>query len=254
LLAVTSLLLIITLSLLITRIASVALVHTGLGREAARFQARSAFSGVGFTTREAEDVVGHPVRRRIVMGLMLVGNVGIVTAVASLMLSFLGAGSQVGPVTKIAVLTAGVVGLGWAATSQWLDRQLCRVISRALRRFTSIDVRDFARLLHLRGEYGISELRVEAEDWLAGRRLGDADLVREGILVLGVECPGGHFIGAPGPDLEIRAGDLLSLYGRAECIGELDVRTQGGGAESSRRGAVERHRAIEARERASASR
>jgi hypothetical protein len=44
--AVVSLLLIIALSLLITRIASVAFVHTGLSREVARFQARSAFSGV----------------------------------------------------------------------------------------------------------------------------------------------------------------------------------------------------------------
>ena len=61
-LAVVSLLLIITLSLLMTRIASVALVHTGLSREVARFQARSAFSGVGFTTSEAESVVAHPVR------------------------------------------------------------------------------------------------------------------------------------------------------------------------------------------------
>ena len=73
-----SLLLVLGISMVLTRVAAVALVHTGLGREAARFQARSAFTGVGFTTSEAEQVVGHPVRRRIVMWLMLVGSVGIV--------------------------------------------------------------------------------------------------------------------------------------------------------------------------------
>ena len=55
-LPIVSILVIVGLSLLVTRIASVALVHTGLGREAARFQARSAFTGVGFTTSESETI------------------------------------------------------------------------------------------------------------------------------------------------------------------------------------------------------
>ena len=55
------------LSLFITRLATIALTYTGLSREAARFQARSAFTGTGFTTSEAERVVDHPVRRRIIM-------------------------------------------------------------------------------------------------------------------------------------------------------------------------------------------
>jgi hypothetical protein len=59
-----ALLTVLVLSLLITRVATVALTMTGLSQEAARFQARSAFTGTGFTTKEAEDVVNHPVRRR----------------------------------------------------------------------------------------------------------------------------------------------------------------------------------------------
>jgi hypothetical protein len=57
--AVVSLLTVITVSVLITRIATVALSHTGLSRESARFQARSAFTGVGFTTSESEKAVNH---------------------------------------------------------------------------------------------------------------------------------------------------------------------------------------------------
>ena len=87
-LAIVSLLVIVTLSLLVTRTAAVALTYTGLSHEAARFQARSAFSGVGYTTSEAEDVVNHPVRRRIVMNLMLLGNAGFVTVASSLILTF----------------------------------------------------------------------------------------------------------------------------------------------------------------------
>ncbi len=54
-----SLLITLAVSLIVTRIAAVALMSTGLSREAARFKARSAFSGVGFTTSEAETIVYH---------------------------------------------------------------------------------------------------------------------------------------------------------------------------------------------------
>jgi len=55
---------ILALSLVITRVATVALTMTGLSRQVARFQARSALTGTGFTTSEAETVVNHPVRRQ----------------------------------------------------------------------------------------------------------------------------------------------------------------------------------------------
>ena len=51
--AVVSVLFILAVSLLITRIATVALQLTGLSKANARFQARSAFTGVGYTTSEA---------------------------------------------------------------------------------------------------------------------------------------------------------------------------------------------------------
>ncbi len=82
--AILTLLIVLALSLVVTRVATVALTATGLSREAARFQARSAFSGAGFTTKESESVVRHPVRRRIIMWLMLAGNAGIAAAMATL--------------------------------------------------------------------------------------------------------------------------------------------------------------------------
>ncbi len=75
-----SILIVLVISLLVVRVATVALTLTGMSQQMAKFQARSAFTGAGFTTSESENVVGHPVRRRIIMLLMLVGNAGIVTA------------------------------------------------------------------------------------------------------------------------------------------------------------------------------
>ena len=238
---IVSILVILSLSLLVTRIASVALVHTGLGREAARFQARSAFTGVGFTTSESETIVGHPVRRRIVAALMLVGNVGIVTAMSSVMLSFLGMGEARPISLQLGVLAAGLIFLIWFSSSEWVDRYLSRLISWALARYTSMDTRDFARLLHLREDYGVTELSVDDGDWLAGRVLSESRLADEGVLVLGVECPGGHFIGAPTADTEIRGGDRLILYGPVPRIRELDERVAGADGNRAHEDACAQH-------------
>ena len=82
-----SIFIIIGVSYLIVRIATVALTLTGMDEEKARFQALSAFTGTGFTTTEAEIVVKHPVRRKIVMTLMVLGNAGLASVIASLILS-----------------------------------------------------------------------------------------------------------------------------------------------------------------------
>ena len=152
---------------------TVALTVTGMSREVARFQARSAFFGVGFTTGEAEAVVGHPVRRRIIMWLILLGNAGVVTTTGTLLISFAGGQDQL---ESVAVLLAGVVVLGALAMSRPVDRVLTRVIRRALRRWTDLDVRDYAGLLELGEGYAVAELEVEDGDWIAGRELGELTL------------------------------------------------------------------------------
>lgn len=52
-----TLIFVIALSMLITKIAAIALTQTGMERDRARFQARSAFTGAGFTTSESEMVM-----------------------------------------------------------------------------------------------------------------------------------------------------------------------------------------------------
>jgi len=65
---------------------------TGLSKEVASFQAQSAFSGTGFTTNESEYVVSHPARRKIIRILIFLGSAGITSAMATLVLTFLGTG------------------------------------------------------------------------------------------------------------------------------------------------------------------
>jgi hypothetical protein len=229
LLPVLSLLLVIVVSLLVVRIATVALVHTGLSHQLARFQARSAFTGAGFTTSESEKVTHHPVRRRIILLLMLLGNAGIVTAMSSLMLSFLSIDNSGSSTVGIRVLTiaAGIAALWGVAHSGWIDRHLTRLIEWSLKRWTDLDVRDYSGLLHLAGGYAVVELEVEPEDWMAKRQLQRLKLSDEGVLILGVERPGGHYVGAPRGSTRLEPGDTVIMYGPRESIVNLDERRAG---------------------------
>src|SRR4051812_27000345 len=110
--ALASFLFVVAVSLLIERVATVALALTGLSRDAARFQARSAFTGTGFTTQESEQVVMHPARRRVLEGLMLVRSIGVLTAVSSLVISFLDTANTADQATRAAWFVAGLAVLG----------------------------------------------------------------------------------------------------------------------------------------------
>lgn len=153
--ALVSLFIALIASLLAVRVAPVALTITGISQQLARFQARSAFTGAGFTTNESESVIAHPVRRRVIMFmlLMLLGNAGIVSVISTLVLSMSqaqedGSWSQ-SLWFRLTLLIVGVAALWTVAHSQWLDRKMSRVIAWALRRWTKLEVRDYAGLLHL---------------------------------------------------------------------------------------------------------
>lgn len=94
--AAISLFVVLSLSVFIIRIASVALRLTVIEDSIAKFQALSAFSGTGFTSRESEYIVNYPVRRRIITILIVIGNLGLVTVFATIvrLLSIPGAKSM----------------------------------------------------------------------------------------------------------------------------------------------------------------
>lgn len=222
-----SLIVIVFLSVVITRVATIALVHTGLSKESAKFQSRSALSGAGFTTNESEKVVNHPVRRRIIMLLMLIGNAGLVTMMSSLILTFVVAETRNTMIISVAIIVLGISLIWWVGHSQSVDRLFSRVIAGALKRYTSLDIRDFSALLHLSNDYRIVELYVKEEDWIANRTIKELNLNEEGILVLGIQREKKNFIGAPSPLERILTDDVLTIYGTSASCEMLDERMKG---------------------------
>jgi len=219
------------LSVIMVRFAGVSLVLTGVSKDLARFQAMSAFTGSGFTTKESEDIVNHPVRRRIVMHLMLLGNVGVVVAISSVVATLLdtkNAGQFYDRTwVRVALLATGVAILGLIASSRQLEQLMWRLNTWALKRWTQLDVTDYTSLLRLAHDYVVSELSVGEDDWLAGRSLAELQLASEGVLVLGIERADGHYVGAPRGQTTVQAGDSLILYSRQETLVDLHARRAG---------------------------
>jgi hypothetical protein len=206
---------------LILRVGTAALVVTGLSRDVARFQVRSAFFGVGFTTSEAEAIVNHPVRRKIVSTLMLLGAVGITSIIGSVVLTLARSGdSLVGPIVGL-VLGLGVLWLLW--TWKALDRAVVGGIESLLRRYTHLDTHDYAALLRVSGDWAVRAFDVRAGDGLDGRPLEQLD----GVVVLGIERADGSYEGAPAPGAALRAGDTLTVYGRNELLERLSDTVSG---------------------------
>lgn len=245
-LAIGSLLAIITISIIITRVATVMLTATGLSRDIARFQARSAFSGAGFTTNESESVVNHPVRRRIVLQLMLLGAAGVVTSLTSLLLSFTNA-NEGETANRLLVLVGGLVALRLFAGSQLVDRALTRLTEWALRHYTSLNVRDYDKLLHISDDFTVAEVEPRQGDWLAGRRLDELRLRDEGVIVLGIYRRNGDYVGVPVGSTKVLPGDRLVVYGEDDVVIGLAERPAGGAGDAAHEQAVKMYRARKSR-------
>ena len=228
--AVITLVATLIISLLVTRIGAVALSLTGLSQDAARFQARSAYTGVGFTTLESEQVVNHPVRRRVLMFLMLTGNVGIAVVIASMMATFVQQ-DQTGTANTMWVrafgLTVALFALWVIGTQKFVDQTIEKIIEWALRTWTTIDVTDYVSLLHLANGYVVFEIKVNEGDWVADQPLAESKLTAEGVLVLGIHRANGKYLGSPNGNTQVEVGDVLSVYGLNERLEELDIRKKG---------------------------
>lgn len=233
--------LVIVASVTATRVATVALTLTGMSDQSARFQARSALSGSGFTTAESESVVNHPARRRIIMLLMLVGSAGLVTAVATLSITFVGQESDTNA-SRLVVLILGCLLLLLIIRSNLVDRAMSRIFTRLLTRFTDLELQDYTGLLHLDDGHAVLELHVEEGGWLCSRTLGELDLRDEGVAVLGIDRGAGGYVGAPRTSSEIRAGDTLVAYGVYDALIELASRQPGTEGDEMHDEAVRAHR------------
>jgi len=79
---------IVLIILTVVKLGSIAFQLTGMEPRMAMFQALSAFTNTGFTTSAAENVVRHRQRRVVASVLIVIGYIGIVGVIVTLVRSF----------------------------------------------------------------------------------------------------------------------------------------------------------------------
>lgn len=221
--SILALLVIILVSLLVVRLGTNALVLTGMSEHSAKFQAASAFFGVGFTTAEAEMVMRNVIRRRIVLHLIIAGNIGLTSAIATLIVTLVqgGVGLEFGIPQAIATIAIGAIMIAIILNVRWIKTPLDRLMMLTLRSAGVVRAMDYELLLNLEEGFCISEVKIEPGHPWASLRLAESRPSDHGIVVLNVRKSDGRFIGAPDKTYTIQVGDELMLYGASKAIDKV---------------------------------
>ena len=223
---------VVIVSFVIVRIGAIAFQLTGLEWSLAKFQSLSCFTGTGFTTKEAELITGNAQRRRIASVLMVLGNAGLVTLIATFantlrphtlvpqikipFLHFVFPARLLPYVNLFFVILFAfifyMIFTHTRLTKKITDMIRARIIKREL-----IKPVLFEELLVAAGGYGISQIEVCKDSPIVNKRLGEADLRGLDINLLAIERKG-ETIPNPKVGTEFLLGDKLICFGKLENI------------------------------------
>ncbi len=212
-------LLVILISFLVVRAGSIALMFTGLDMKRASFQALSAFSGTGFTTKEAENVINHPKRRKIISWLMILGNAGIVTVIVTATSSLVTSRGFSVPL-NIIILILGIFIVYRIATHKGVIRRWESFIEDKLVRSKAFEEEYIENLLRLIEGYSLVRVMVRENSELKDKTLLESKLTRKGLLVIGIEREN-RWVPIPKAEETIQQGDRLIVYGPLKNLKEI---------------------------------
>ena len=196
--AAVALLILLASSVVIVRIASVVLRLTGLPDHVARFQSISALTGAGFTTTESEAIVNFPIRRKVIVALMVLGNLGLVSVASTIIVAI---ADSVDDADRLLLQVVQIVGAIFVIfvfmLSQTFDRALCGAAARVLRMLMRAKIEHFDVLLAMGADHCVAghvyrgEGDISADDLLGEissisimaimgleHRVGDIDLTK----------------------------------------------------------------------------
>ena len=224
---------VLTASFIIVRVGAVAFQLTGLEWSLAKFQALSCFSGTGFTTKEAELITGHPQRRRIATILIVLGNAGLVTMVATvasalnpqqtlwarLSESFLPVSipRYVVPWVNLVIIVIAVYVIYRIFTHKKITKKLTNSLRMRIMKKESFKPVSFEELLLVAGGYGVSKIEVSDDCPLVNKTLAESELRKSDITVLAIVRADG-MIPNPLADTKILLGDELISFGKLENV------------------------------------
>jgi hypothetical protein len=188
---------------------------TGLERNAAFFQALSAFTGTGFTTLQAEKVVEHKTRRNITMTLIIIGYAAAATVVATLVKS-----------VEVRSLYDGLWHIGIAVCVVTIAYLFFRGyglvrVNDVIRRWVARQV-ESQPVLHddlfkYKPGYGIARIEIPTNSRVVGQRLMDLDLKEQQLQILLIEMEDDTVV-VPDGNYTLEPLSHLVVFGRLDAV------------------------------------
>lgn len=219
-------------SFTIVRIGAIAFQLTGLEWSLAKFQALSCFSGTGFTTREAELITGNKQRRRIASVLMVLGNAGLVTMIATVASALNPDNTLLGWLSKSYLPSLPLWSVRWVNmsiiaiaifiiykffTNKQFTQKLTKYLRKKILKKEFFKPVSFEELLLLTGGYGITRLEVLGGNPLIDKTLTESELRKNDITLFAI-LRDDTTMANPSADIRIQKGDELVLFGKLENI------------------------------------
>lgn len=217
-----ALVIIILISFLVVRVGTNALVLTGMSFKAARFQALSAFFGVGFTTSEAEMVMGSEVRRKIIRHLIISGNIGLTSALATLVVTFSQSEDDL-VMSKFVILGVAIlviISMGLFLNLKIVTKPMDAIMKKGLEKAGVVRALDYELLLKLKHGYCVSDFVIEEGHPWAGKALKQSRPSDASVVILNIQQRDGQFTGAPNKDHVINVGDEVMVYGDTDSVND----------------------------------
>jgi hypothetical protein len=220
----------VVISFLAVRIGAIAFEITGMEKDQARFQSLSCFSGTGFTTSEAELITGHPQRRRIASYLMILGNVGLVTLIATFANSIrpvsvieqfdfftipLPIPISFSPYINIGVIAIGVFIIYKILTKSHLTERLIGRIRKQMLEKKVVKPEKVTELFTAPEGFGVSQFEVHSNSPLLEKELKNLHLKEEDVQVLLIQR-GLQTLPIP------KAHEKFQVHDRVVCFGKLE--------------------------------
>jgi hypothetical protein len=203
----------ILLLVIAVEIGAVALKMTGLDIKSARFQSLSAFTGTGFTTKEAEDVVGHPQRRRIIMSLIFAGFVLWALLVSFIINALFTKHKLIPGLVQLSILLIILLVFYSLSKNKILVRRFRKLVETLLEKRTRLKKRGIEEILRLAEDFGVAEILLEKDSPNINKTLAESTFRQRDILILAIERDN-YIIPTPKASDILKEGDTLICYGK----------------------------------------
>lgn len=228
---------VICVSFIVVRIGAAAFHLTGPNWEQAKFQALSCFTSTGFTTKESELITCNAKRRKIATALIILGNAGLVTLIATfanslrpwvivegLDIPFLSKImiSGVSPWINLAIILLALYLLYRFVKNSGLIQKTVNYISS---RFLEKHLKDTSTIEEISiapQGYVVAKIPVPANSALANKKIRDIELDETEITVLAL-IREEQTISNPSKQELVLPGDEFVCFGTSWAISEAEL-------------------------------